>query len=109
MSNVSRIPLAPAPLRAGFPNIMFFPTELREAIPDLPTCLGRVLDLTSVDGQNPAMGPPVELKLLVRETGKLTGEFTVTVGLHVEAARAMAEMLNRLADQADTLRPRGNS
>ena len=88
---------------------MFFPSELRDAIPDLPTCIGRVLDLTSVDGKNPVIGPPVELKLIVQETGKLTGAFTVSLGLQVETAKALAEMLNTLADQADTLRPRMNT
>jgi hypothetical protein len=87
--------------RRDLPNTVLFPRELRDAIPDLPTCIGRVLDLTSVDGLNPTLGPPVALRLLVQETGKLTGEFTVSVGLQVEAARAMAAMLTRLADQAE--------
>jgi hypothetical protein len=85
----------------GLPNTMLFPRELREAIPDLPTCIGRVLDLTSVDGHNPALGPPVGLRLVVQETGKLTGEFTVGLGLQVETARALAAMLTQLADQAE--------
>lgn len=80
---------------------MLFPRELRAAIPELPTCIGRVLDLTSVDGNNPVLGPPVELRLLVQETGKLTGKFTVRLGLQVEAARALAAMLTQLADRAE--------
>jgi hypothetical protein len=94
-------PKIPLRRRPGFPNTVLFPRELRDAIPDLPTCIGRVLDLTAVDGSNPELGPPVSLRLLVQETGKLTGEFTVSVGLQVEAARALAAMLTKLADQAD--------
>jgi hypothetical protein len=89
------------PQRPGLPNTMLFPRELREAIPNLPTCIGRVLDLTLVEGHNPELGPPVALRLLLQETGKLTGEFTVRLGLQVEAARALAAMLTQLADQAD--------
>jgi hypothetical protein len=94
-------PKIPLRQRPGLPNTVLFPRELREAIPDLATCIGRVLDLTAVDGSNPELGPPVSLRLLVQESGKLKGEFTVSVGLQVEAARALAAMLTQLADQAE--------
>jgi hypothetical protein len=42
----------------------------------------------------------VELKLVVKETGKLKGKFVVRMGLQVEAARQLAATLTQLADQA---------
>ena len=81
---------------------MTFPRELREAIPDLPTCVGRVLELSSVaaaTSDHPLFGARVSLKLGVRETGKLKGRFTVRVDLEVEAARALAETILGMADR----------
>src|SRR5262249_34242897 len=57
-------------------NLMTFPRGLRDAIPDMPTCVGRVLELSSMTGD--AMltfwgGRQVHLDLLVKETGKLKG------------------------------------
>jgi hypothetical protein len=83
-------------------NTMTFPRALRDAIPDLYG--GRVLELDSINGQSantPLFGPMVELKLIVKETGKLTGEFEVWMGLHIDAARALAATLSRLADQLE--------
>jgi hypothetical protein len=97
---------AKVPLKRRFglstASTMTFPRELREAIPDLPTCVGRVLELSSVAGatsDHPLFGPRVGLKLGVRETGKLKGQFTVRVDLEVEAARALAEAILRMADR----------
>lgn len=42
--------------------------------------------------------------MLVKETGKLNGEFVVVVDLQPEAARALAETLTRLADEAEESR-----
>jgi hypothetical protein len=87
-------------------NTMAFPRELRDAIPDLPTYVGRVLELDSMSAQptnTHLFGPRVHLKLVVKETGKLTGEFTVRVDLEVESARALAATLTQLADQAEKL------
>jgi hypothetical protein len=81
---------------------MTFPRALRDAIPDLPTCVGRVLELSSVAGatsDNPLYGPRVSLKLGVRETGKLHGQFTVRLDLEAEAAKGLAETILRLAEQ----------
>ena len=86
---------------------MSFPRELREAIPDLPTCAGRVLELDSTTGSISRLYPncpPVQLRMLVKETGKLKGEFVVFIDLQPEAARALAETLTRLADEADDSR-----
>jgi prephenate dehydrogenase len=83
-------------------STMTFPRALREAIPDLPTCVGRVLELSSVAGavsHHPLFGPRVSLKLGVRETGKLKGQFTVRVDLEAEAAKALAETILRMAEQ----------
>ncbi len=83
-------------------NTMAFPRELRSAIPDLHA--GRVLELDSINGRasNTALfGRLVELKLVVKETGKLSGRFVVRMGLQVDAARQLAASLNELADQAE--------
>lgn len=83
-------------------NTMAFPRELRRAIPDLHA--GRVLELESINGNTsntPWYGPMVELKLVVKETGKLKGEFVVRMGLQVEAARKLAGTLVELAERAD--------
>ncbi len=83
-------------------NTMAFPRELRRAIPDLHG--GRVLELDSINGQAsniPFYGPLVELKLVVKETGKLNGEFVVHMGLQTDAARKLAATLSELADQLE--------
>lgn len=57
---------------------MAFPRELRGAIPDLHG--GRVLELDSIKGHasNTAFfGPLVELKLVVKETSKLSGRHSI--------------------------------
>jgi hypothetical protein len=81
---------------------MAFPRELRQAIPDLHA--GRILEPDSINGRTsdiPVFSPPVELRLVVRETGKLTGEFVVVMGLQIDAARKLATTLMELADQAE--------
>ena len=83
-------------------NTIAFPRELREAIPDLHE--GRVLEIDSINGRSIStglFGPLVELKVLVKETGKLTGKFVVRLGLQPDAARTLAATLTRLADRAD--------
>ncbi len=93
----------PTPRRLARRNYMSFPRELREAIPDLYT--GRVLELESVNGQasnHPLFGPRVSLKLVVKETGKLAGEFVVRLDLQVDAARKLAATLSQLADQSES-------
>jgi hypothetical protein len=87
-------------------NYMTFPTELRDAIPDLPTYVGRALELASTDGQasnTRLFGARVHLLLGIRETGKLKGRFTVRMDLQVEAARALAASILELADRAEKL------
>jgi hypothetical protein len=94
--------MLPTPSRLAPRNYMSFPRELREAIPNLHT--GRVLELESVNGQasnHPLFGPRVSLKLVVKETGKLAGEFVVRMDLQVDAARKLAATISQLADQAD--------
>jgi len=85
-------------------NTVAFPRALREAIPDLPTCVGRVLKLDAIDGQasnTNLYGGRIHLNLTVRETGKLTGEFVVRVDLLPEAARTLAATLTRLAGEVE--------
>ncbi len=85
-------------------NTILFPRELRDAIPDLPTYTGRLLELESIDGRiidNPLFGRSVTVKMVVSESGKLKGKFEVRLGLQPEAARALAETLVQLADQLE--------
>jgi hypothetical protein len=92
--------------RYSFPNTMAFPRELRDAIPDLPTCVGRVLELDAMTGRavnTRLTGPRVLLKLSVKETGKLKGKFVLRADLQVDAARALAATLTRLADETAKL------
>ncbi|HWC99969.1 MAG TPA: hypothetical protein VG456_24585 [Candidatus Sulfopaludibacter sp.] len=86
-------------------NTITFPRELRDAIPDLPTYSGRVLELESIDGamsESPLFGRRVHLKMQVTETGKLSGKFTVRVDLQADAARALADTLLQLAAQLES-------
>jgi len=83
-------------------NTMAFPRELRNAIPDLHA--GPVLELGSINGRasnSSLFGRVVELKLVVKETGKLEGKFVVRMTLQPDAARQLAASLNELADQAE--------
>jgi hypothetical protein len=85
-------------------NRMTFPRELRDAIPDLPTYVGRVLEISAMDGEatnSVLFGPQVHLRFVVKETGKLAGEFAIRVDLQADAARTLAETIANLADQAD--------
>ena len=87
-------------------NYMAFPRELRDAIPDLHS--GRSLELDSITGQgshSPLLGPRVQLKLLVKETGKLRGEFVVRMDLQPDAARKLAAELAHWADHAEKRPP----
>ena len=86
-------------------NSIAFPRKLRDAIPALYD--GRILELDSINGQasnKPFFGPLVELKLVVKETGKLNDSFVIGIGLQPEAARKLSATLAELADQADALK-----
>ena len=83
---------------------MTFPRQLRDAIPDLPTYVGRMLEIASMDGdisEMPLAGTRVRLRFTVKETGKLAGEFPVILELQPDAARALADNLRELAAGAD--------
>ncbi len=85
-------------------NTMGFPRALRDAIPDLPTCVGRILNVDAINGDasnTVLFGPRVNLKLVVNETGKLKGEFVIRLDLEAEAARSLAGTLAELADRAE--------
>jgi hypothetical protein len=95
-----------APARRRFTwegNTMTFPRQLRDAIPELPTCVGRVLQLAEVDvhSSNTVVGTRVAVRFEVRETGKLEGVFPVRMDLDPAAARAFAEALRAAADEAE--------
>jgi hypothetical protein len=88
-------------------NRMTFPRELRDAIPDLPTYVGRVLEISAMDGDatnNVLFGPQVHLRFVVKETGKLAGEFSIRVDLQADAARTLAATISKLADEAEGTR-----
>lgn len=85
-------------------NTIGLPRELREAIPDLPTCVGRVLKVDSINGDashTQLFGARVNLKLVVKETGKLKGEFVIRLDLEPDAARALAGTLSELVERAE--------
>ena len=78
------------------------PTRATRSDPDLHG--GRVLELDSIDGHasnTVLFGPLVELKLVVKETGRLSGCFSIRMTLQVDAARELAATLNRLPDTAE--------
>jgi len=82
-------------------NAMTFPRELRNAIPELHGASD--LELDSIDGRSSNMvffGPLVQLKPVVKETGKLKGRFVIGMDLQPEAARELAATLTKLADGA---------
>ncbi len=86
---------------------MGFFRELRDAIPDLPTCVGRVLQVDAINGdasETPLFGPRVNLKVVVKETGKLKGKFVIRLDLAPDAARGLAETLTHLAERAEKRR-----
>jgi hypothetical protein len=80
---------------------MTFPRELRNAIPELHGA--RDLELDSINGRSSNLmlfGPLVQLKLVVKETGKLSGRFVIGMDLQPDAARELAATLTKLADVA---------
>ncbi len=103
---VTHQPSAPPARRLSQRNYMTFPRELRDAIPDLPTYVGRTLELAGTHGNSSntrLFGTRVHVDLKIRETGRLKGRFTVRMDLQVEAARALAANLLELADRAEKL------
>jgi hypothetical protein len=91
-------------LRRQPPDWVTFPRQLRDAIPDWDMSGGRVLQLESADAgasDNPWTGRRVAVKLRVCETGKLTGVFDVWVDLNISAAKALAELIQSAAEQAE--------
>jgi hypothetical protein len=92
-------------LSRPLPNWVTFPRQLRDAIPDWDLCIGRVLELDSVDAgpsDSEWVGRRVHVKLRVCETGKLDGVFEVSISLNVDAAKTLGEMLCQAAGQAAT-------
>jgi hypothetical protein len=82
-------------------NTITFPSALRDAIPELPVCDGRVLKLDSISAKvsdSSLLGTRVRLMLVAQETGKLDGEFKVLIDIDTKAARALAETLKSLCE-----------
>jgi hypothetical protein len=91
-------------IRRGFArrNSMAFPSKLRDAIPAVHD--GRILELDSINAHVsniPFFGPLVELKLIVKETGKLSDSFVVVMRLEPDAARKLSTTLADLAEKAE--------
>ena len=99
--------------KSQWPNTITFPKELKPAIPDYGP---RVLVFDSVSGSHydgtsiasmigrPApdtLVPRTCLELLVHETGKLDGRFSLHVDLDAETTRALGKFLVDLADRAE--------
>ena len=85
---------------------MTFPRAIREAIPESNDGRILVLDSMSARAVNTRWtGPRVDSHFTLKETGKLDGEFVVLMNLEVEAVRALAATLLRLADEAEKLEP----
>ena len=55
--------------------------------------------LPAMPSRTPLSGPLVELKLVVKEAGKLKGEYVIRMSLQVDAARKLAVTLTELADR----------
>lgn len=90
-------------LRRTLPNWISFPQKLRDAIPTFQPCAGRVLQLDSVDAaptNSEWTGRRVAVRLRACETGKLDGVFDVVLDLNPGAAQALAEVLQKAAEQA---------
>jgi hypothetical protein len=94
-------------------NTIFFPKELRDAI---PTHSGRVLEFDRVTGathswatvsvdwfrdQGYKTGPRAQLSLLAHETGTLNGQFEIGMEMDAETMRAFGQFLIQLADHAE--------
>jgi hypothetical protein len=87
------------------PNWMSFPQTLRDAIPRWPET-ARSLKLAAITGDcshTVEFGRAVKLDFRLEETGKLNGVFTVTAGLDIDAARALAATLNKLLERAERM------
>ena len=89
-------------------NTMSFPQALRDAIPTLSRCWGRCLVLSSITGRalnSQLLGRRVRVKFEVEESGKLTGRFDLWMDIDPAAARAFAQTLHQLADEAEKAPP----
>lgn len=101
-----------------WPNMIIFPKELRDAIPDYG---GRALVFDSVTGAThnlPAaieelrgargfsVGPRARVQLVVHETGKLKGRYPVWMDLDTATMRALGQFLVDLAGRAEAAQQR---
>ncbi len=99
--------------KSRWPNMIVFPKELRDAIPVYGS---RALVFDSVSATSHTspisvsgmtgeelfdFGPRTRIDLLVHETGKLDGKFTLPVDLDSATTRALGEFLVDLANRAE--------
>jgi hypothetical protein len=93
--------------RFRFPNVIIFPPELRNAIPEYGS---RALVFDSVTGayglqwfgyERGIGEKQIRADFVVHETGKLNGTFNLQVFLDIPTARALGQLLIGLADQAE--------
>lgn len=99
-----------------WPNLFFFPKELRRAIPEhsdrallfdavtgstrnLPVEIAGLAGAPRFDGS-----PRAQAHFLVHETGKLDGKFVLSMDLDAATMRALGRFLIDLADRSEAPR-----
>ena len=98
---MNALPIKPS----RWPSLVTFPRALRDAISDVPTMGGRVLNLSTIDAapSHTFRGRRVQLRLTAEESGKLTGRFPILIDLDAAAARRLAAALVEMAGRAEEL------
>lgn len=99
--------------KSRWPNMIVFPKELREAIPEYgsralvfdsvtESHLNAPLPISGMIDENLFnMGARAQIQLLVHETGKLDGKFALLADLDTETTRALGQFLIDLADRTE--------
>lgn len=100
-------PALPLQGRFRFPNVIVFPPELRNAIPEYGS---RALVFDSVTGacglqwfgfEQGVCEKQIHAEFVVHETGQLDGTLKLQAFLDIPTARALGQFLIGLADQAE--------
>lgn len=102
--------------KSRWPNMIVFPKELRDAIPEYGSRalvfdsirevqLGAPVLAYGMDGAaGYDMGTRAQVHLLVHETGELDGKFALLADLDTETTRALGQFLIDVADRAEARR-----
>lgn len=99
--------------KSRLPNTIVFPRELRDAID--PAHNSRALEFDGVEGTtndwpvavqglagaDALRSPRAQARLLVHESGKLNGKFTIWMDLDAPTMRALGQFLVDLANRAE--------